>query len=108
MARPSWEGKVGESVKAAAGSFPVFYYRTSAGAEIDVVIEGPGGHRYAVEIKRSSAPSVSRGFRNGLEDLEIGESIVIYPGHDAIPLGEGIVALGLHDALEWIRKRVAG
>ncbi len=65
-------------------------------------------HHCSESAKADSAPSVSRGFRNGVEDLEIGESIVIYPGHDAIPLGEGIVALGLHDALEWIRKRVAG
>ncbi|MCH8935249.1 MAG: hypothetical protein IIB90_05955 [Gemmatimonadetes bacterium] len=40
--------------------------------------------------------------------LEIRESIVIYPGQEAIPLGEGTVAMGLHGALEWIRERVAG
>lgn len=108
VAGPSWEGMVLESAHAAAGGFPAFYYRTSAGAEIDVVIEGRHGRRYAVEIKRSSAPSVSRGFRNGLEDLEIRESIVIYPGQEAIPLGEGTVAMGLHGALEWIREKVAG
>ncbi len=108
VAGPSWEGMVLESAHAAAGDFPFFYYRTSAGAEIDVVIEGRRGRRYAVEIKRSSAPSVSRGLRNGLEDLEIRESIVIYPGHETIPLGEGTVAMGLHEALEWIRERVAG
>ena len=108
VAGPSWEGTVLESAHAAAGGFPVFYYRTSAGAEIDVVIEGRRGRRYAVEVKRSSAPSVSRGFRNGLEDLEILESIVIYTGQEAIPLGDGTVAMGLHDALEWIRERVAG
>ena len=55
-----------------------------------------------------TVPSVSRGFRNGLEDLEIRESIVIYPGKEAIPLGKGIAAMGLHGALEWIRERVAG
>jgi predicted AAA+ superfamily ATPase len=108
VAGPSWEGMVVESAHAAAGGFPFFYYRTSAGAEIDVVIEGRRGRRYAIEIKRSSAPSVSRGFRNGLEDLEIRESIVIYPGKEAIPLGEGIAAMGLYEALEWIRERVAG
>ncbi len=108
VAGPSWEGMVLESAHAAAGGFPFFYYRTSAGAEIDMVIEGRRGRRYAVEIKRSSAPSVSRGLRNGLEDLEIYESIVIYPGHETIPLGEGTIAMGLHQALEWIRERVAG
>jgi len=108
VAGPSWEGMVLESAHAAAGDFPVLYYRTSAGAEIDIVIEGPGRRRLAIEIKRSSAPGVSRGFRNGLEDLEIHESIVMYPGSEAIPVGGGTIAMGLHDALEWIRERVAG
>ena len=108
VAGPSWEGMVLESAHAAAGGYPVFYYRTSAGAEIDVVVEGRRGERYALEVKRSSAPSISRGLRNGLQDLGIRGSIVIYPGQENIPLGEGVVAMGLHDALEWIRERVAG
>jgi len=106
VAGPSWEGMVLENVHAAVRDYPVYYYRTSAGAEIDIVVEGPGGRRYAVEIQRSSAPSTSRGFRNGLQDLEIRESIVIYAGHESIPLGGGTVALGLHQALEWVRERV--
>ena len=108
VAGPSWEGMVVESVLPAAGGLPVFYYRTSAGAEIDVVIEGRRGHRYALEIKRSSAPGVTKGFRNGLEDLGIREAIVIYPGDESIPLGQGAVAMGLHDALKWVRERGAG
>lgn len=106
VAGPSWEGMVLESAYAAVGARPVFYYRTSAGAEIDVVVEGRRGERYALEIKRSSAPRISRGFRNGLQDLDIRESIVVYPGHEAVPLGGETVALGLHEALEWIRERV--
>ena len=108
VAGPSWGGMVLENACAAAGGLPVSYYRTSSGAEIDVVIEGRRGRRYAVEIKRSSAPGVSRGFRNGLEDLKIDESIVIFPGNETIPLGDGTVAMGLHDALAWIRERAAG
>lgn len=106
VAGPSWEGMVLENAVAAAAGWPVSYFRTSAGAEIDVVLEGRNDHRYAIEIKRSTAPSVSRGFRHGLIDLEIQESIVIYPGHEAIPLGGGTVALGLHEALAWISDRV--
>ncbi len=101
----SWEGMVLESAIAAADGSPMSYFRTSAGAEIDAVLESSDGHRYAIEIKRSSAPTVSRGFRNGLEDLDVRESIVIYPGHEEIPLGGGTVALGLHEALAWIRAR---
>ena len=108
VAGASWEGMVIENIHAVAGGLPFFYFRTAAGAEIDVVIEGRHRHRYAVEIKRSSAPSVGRGFRTGLEDLEIRESIVIYAGHETTPLGEGVVAMGVHDALDWIREKVVG
>jgi predicted AAA+ superfamily ATPase len=106
VAGPSWEGMVLESAHAAVRDYPVFYYRTAAGAEIDVVVEGRRGQLYAIEIKRSTAPSISRGLRNGLQDLDIRESIIIYPGHEAIPLSRGTVALGLHEALAWIRERV--
>ena len=105
VAGSSWEGMVVESVQAAASDSPVFYYRTSAGAEIDLVIEGRGGNRYALEIKRSSAPVVTRGFWSGLADLGVREAVVVYPGDDRIPLREGAVALGLLDALEWVRAR---
>ena len=108
VAGPSWEGMVLENVHAAASGLPIFYFRTAAGAEIDVVIEGRRRRRYAVEIKRSSAPSVGRGFRNGIEDLNPRESIIIYPGEETIPLGKGIAAMGLHDALHWIREQAAG
>ncbi len=101
----SWEGMVMESVIAAASGSPISYFRTAAGAEIDAVLESRDGHRYAVEIKRSSAPTVSRGFRSGVATLEVRESIVVYPGHDKIPLGGGTMALGLHDALSWIKAK---
>lgn len=107
VAGPSWEGMVLESAHAAAGRFPVSYFGTAAGAEIDMVIEGRRGRRLAVEIKRSSAPTVSRGFRSGLEDLDVHSSIVIYPGSEVFPLGSGTVAMGLHDALNWIREELS-
>ena len=41
------------------------FYRTSGGAEIDLVLEMPGGKRWAVEIKRTSNPRLERGFYAG-------------------------------------------
>jgi hypothetical protein len=40
-------------------------------------------------------------------DLKPRESILVYSGEELIPLGSGIVAMGLHDALKWVRERVA-
>lgn len=106
VAGASWEGMVLESLIAAAGDAAAYFYRTSAGAEIDLLIEGRRGRRYAVEIKRSSAPAVSKGFWNGRDDVKASEAIVVYPGEERVPLGSRVDAIGLHDAVRWVRDRL--
>jgi len=93
----SWEGFVVETVHAAMpdGSQANFY-RSSAGAEIDLVVTLPGGRRWAIEIKRSLSPKVARGFHHACMDLEPERRIVVYPGAEAFPLGDGIEVLPLH------------
>ena len=81
------------------------YYRTAAGAEVDLVFAGRGGKRYAVEIKRSTSPAVSRDSGRGAPTTSA-ESIVTYRGDEPIPLGGKVRALGLHDAITWVRGRV--
>ena len=103
VAGGSWEGLMIENLIAAAGDRAVSYYRTARGAEIDLVVESPSGRRLAVEIKRSSAPSVSRGFRIGCEDLGIAEAVVVYPGVERFPLGDGVLAMGPLAAVQWLR-----
>jgi len=105
VAGPSWEGMVLESLIGAAGGAPAFFYRTSAGAEVDLVIEGRGGRRYAVEVKRSTAPALTKGFWNACDDLAVSEAIVAYSGTERFRVGSGVDALGLHDAVQWVRER---
>jgi len=69
-----------------AGSF-------AAGAEIDLVLERTDGRRLAFEIKLGSAPSPSRGFWSGLDDLKPSAAFVVYPGTQRYPLGQGVEAL---------------
>jgi uncharacterized protein len=108
VAGASWEGMVLESLHAAAGDLSLTYYRTAAGAEVDMVMEGHQGQRYGIEVKRSSAPVVTKGFWIGLADLDVSEAIVIYPGVEHIPLAENVVALGPRDAVAWVRTRAGG
>ena len=108
VAGPSWEGMVIESLTAAAGEAPATFYRTAAGAEVDLVFEGPGRKRYAVEVKRSTVPIVTRGFWTGCADIKATESIVTYLGDDPIPLGGRVQTLGLRDAMAWVCERVGG
>ncbi|MCA3131123.1 MAG: ATP-binding protein [Rhodocyclaceae bacterium] len=95
VAAASWEGFVIENLIAAAGPDTVpGFYRTSAGAEIDLVLERPGGERWVVEIKRSSAPTLSRGFHSAREDLKPGRSFVVYAGTERYPVAQGVEAIG--------------
>lgn len=106
VAGMSWEGMVIESLIAAAADATASYYRSAAGAEVDLVFEGPRRRRYVVEIKRSSAPALGKGFWNGCADLKAAEAIVAYPGEEVLPLGSGTMAMGLRDALRWVDERV--
>ena len=64
-------------------------------AEVDLVLTLPGGGRWAIEVKRSLAPKVERGFHHACEDLQPERRIVVYPGVEAFPLPNGIEVMSL-------------
>ncbi len=102
VAGPSYEGFVIENlIQAAAQNTQVprlaTYYRTHDGAEIDLVFERAGQPEMAIEIKRSSAPTVERGFHVACEDLEVKQRYVVYPGTENFPLRAGVQAMGLKE-----------
>jgi predicted AAA+ superfamily ATPase len=90
----SWEGFAIEQVM---GFLPpgweAYFYRTGAGAEIDMVIISAQQKPIAVEIKYSSTPNLSKGFWNAFEDLGCEIGYVIYPGNESYPLGRGVSTL---------------
>ncbi len=92
----SWEGFVIENLIAMApsGTVPGFY-RTSGGAEIDLILELPGGKLWVMEIKRSLGSKPSRGFYEACEDLKPARKFLVHSGIDRYPLGEKIEAIGV-------------
>ena len=91
VAGASWEGFVIETLIAAAPEGTrANFYRTAAGAEIDLLLTLPGGALWAIEVKRSLAPTLERGFHQACADLKPERRIVIYPGSESYPLREGI------------------
>jgi len=74
----SWEGFVIENILSELYDYRGSFYRTSTGSEIDLIIE-KGNKRIAIECKSSSAPEVTKGFYNALNDLGINEAWVIAP-----------------------------
>ncbi len=93
---PSWEGFVIETLCNLAGPWThSFYYRTSAGAEIDLVLERPGGEKWAIEVKHGLVPKLERGFHLACEDLKPARRYVVTSGEGRYPMSGGVEAIGL-------------
>ena len=100
----SWEGFVIESILAAApDEAESRFYRSSAGAEIDLILTFRD-QRWAVEIKHTSAPKVSKGFYIACEDINPTEKFVIHAGSESFPIGEGIQTLPLQMFMQKLRE----
>ena len=98
VAGGSWEGFVVESLIAAAPErTEPFFYRTSAGAEIDLLLKLPGGKLWAIEIKRGLAPKAEKGFHHARQDLRPSRSFIVYSGQDRYPKAEGVEAIGVRE-----------
>jgi hypothetical protein len=94
----SWESFVTETLlNIAPTGTEANFYRTSAGAEIDLVLTLPGGEMWAIEIKRSSAPTLEKGFHFACADLKPKRRFVVYPGEERFPLGSDTEAIGLRE-----------
>lgn len=94
----SWEGFVIENLIDAAPAFTVpGFYRTSGGAEIDLLLELPGGERWAIEVKRSRAAKPARGFYEACRDLQPTKRFVVHAGLERYPISENIEAIGVYE-----------
>src|SRR5690606_25883573 len=77
----SFEGFIIENIlNNLPSNMQAYFYRTSAGAEIDLVLERNFKERIAIEIKRSLSPTVSKGFYIGMQDIGAKKGFIIYPG----------------------------
>jgi hypothetical protein len=94
----SWEGFVLENLLAVAPSRTrASFYRTAAGAEIDLLLELPGGELWAIEIKLGSAPKCEKGFHQAREDVQPDRSFVVYSGYGRYPITTGIEAINVKE-----------
>ena len=96
----SWEGHVLESLLAVAPSgVSASFYRSSAGAEIDLLLTWPDGTHSAIEVKRSTTPKVESGFHGACQDISPTKKWLIYPGTQAYPLDNDITCMPLDLAM---------
>ena len=98
VAGGSWEGFViGALIAAAPEGTDASFYRTAAGAEIDLLLTLPGNSLWAIEIKRGSAPKLTRGFNQACTDLNPARRFVVYGGTERFPLNHETDAIGLSE-----------
>lgn len=101
----SWEGFVIENLINAAPAFTVpGFYRTSGGAEIDLLLELPGGELWAIEVKRSRAAKPARGFYEACEDLKPAKRFVVHGGLERYPISANVEAIGMRELAETLSQ----
>jgi predicted AAA+ superfamily ATPase len=96
LAGAIWEGFVIQQIKMMLPyNSQIQFYRTSHGAEIDLIISIPNKQAIGVEMKLSSAPSLSRGNYEVMNDLNLEMLYVVIPGNESYPLKENVQVMGL-------------
>lgn len=96
----SWEGYcIEQIVSRLPPGFSASYYRTHAGAELDLVLESPSGRTVAIEIKRTLSPKLTPAFRESMKTVRADKGFYIMPHGERFPLCEQTEAIGLLDAL---------
>jgi predicted AAA+ superfamily ATPase len=100
----SWEGLVVESIlNTISNQWTSSYYRSSNHSEIDLVLEKSKEDVWAIEVKRSIAPSLSAGFHRACEDIGATKKWVVYSGKDRFSIKNETEVIGLVEFLSLIK-----
>ncbi|MGI6398155.1 MAG: ATP-binding protein [Desulfomonilia bacterium] len=100
----SWEGFAIENLVACLSDWNPSFYRTSAGAELDLVLER-GRHKIAIECKASSSPEVTKGFWYALDDIRPDEAWIVAPVRDTYPLKKGVKVTSLGEIILHLKRQ---
>ncbi len=100
----SWEGFVIENIHSVLPRrAETYFYRTAAGAEIDLVIKMPSSEVLAVEIKYGKAPKLNKNFSQTSKDIKASKKYVVYGGEDEFPIGNNITIISLQKLMHKIQ-----
>lgn len=93
----SWEGFAVENILSVLpGGVDACFYRTAAGAEIDLLLRLSSRELWAIEIKKGTAPGITRGFHQACEDVQATRKYVVYGGDDEFPVKHDTTVISLH------------
>lgn len=105
IAGSSWEGFVIEQLINAAPQAQASFFRTSNGAEVDLVLTFRNQQAWAIEIKRSSAPTVSKGFYQAATDLVAVRKLLVAPVEQTYPMKEGVEVVDVMTAIRLVTEQ---
>ncbi|MBU8911826.1 MAG: ATP-binding protein [Desulfobacterales bacterium] len=91
----SFEGFIIENILTGFPRWQASYYRTSNGAEVDLILT-KGTRTIAVEIKSSTSPKISKRFRSAIETIAPDQTYIIAPVEDTYPIAENVLVMPLH------------
>ena len=101
----TWESFIIETlITTAPDGTEAHYYRTSNGTEIDLLLTLPNRELWAIEVKRSSAQKIERGFHSACADLKPQKRFVVYAGMERFPLEKTTDAIGIVELAEMLQK----
>ena len=97
----SWEGFVMDNIHSVLPRrAETYFYRTAAGAEIDLVIKMPSSKVWAVEIKYGVAPTLGKHYSQTCDDVGATHKYVVYGGDEEFPVGEDVLVTPLPKFME--------
>ena len=92
----SWEGFVVENIHSVLPRLAeTHFYRTAAGAEIDLVIKMPNSEIWAIEIKYGTAPKIGKHYNQTCNDVGATHKFIVYGGEDEFPIGDDVWMISL-------------
>ena len=101
----TWESFILETlITTSPDGTEAHFYRTSNGTEVDLLLTLPGGELWAVEVKRSSAPGIERGFQSACAELKPHKRFIVYPGSERFSLDKTTDAISVVELSEILQE----
>lgn len=97
----SWEGFVIENIHSILSPLTeTYFYRTAAGAEIDLLVKMPNAEMWAIEIKSSVSPNLNPHYSKICDEVKAARKYVVYGGNDKFPAKGGVTVISLPKIME--------
>jgi len=101
----SWEGFAIENILSVLpGGAEAYFYRTAAGAEIDLLLSLPNKELWAIDIKKGTAPRITRGFHQACADVQATHKYVVYGGDDEFPVQHDTTMISLQKIVRKLQQ----